>query len=132
MAKPDEVSLMRKLSRWQKIAEESAKQSGRCRSPRVSAAHSFETAVKFAAKSELPLFFYEEERVLCLKSVLEAHPDCKSVSIFTGPEGGFTPQEAEFTQKAGMLSVSLGPRILRCDTAPICGTAAVMLFSGNM
>jgi len=132
VSRPDGTSLLRKLGRWQKIAEESAKQSGRGKIPRVSAADSFETAVKSAAKADLPLFFYEEERRLGLKSAMESQPEYKTISILTGPEGGFTAEEAEFAQKCGMLSVSLGPRILRCETAPVCGLAAVMLFTGNM
>ena len=48
-----------------------------------------------------------------------------------GPEGGFADEEAEAARRAGLLSVSLGPRILRCETAPLAALAAVMYESGN-
>jgi len=55
-----------------------------------------------------------------------------TVAIVTGPEGGFTPQEAEAARSAGLFAVSLGPRILRCETAPVVALAAVMLYTGNL
>ena len=132
VSKPEGIALMRKTSRWQKIAEEAAKQSGRGKIPAVTVSPMFETAIRRAAKAELPLFFYEEENRFGLKEALEQNPGCKTASIVTGPEGGFEPAEASFAASCGMLSVSLGPRILRCETAPICALSAVMLYTGNM
>ena len=55
-----------------------------------------------------------------------------TISVMTGPEGGFEPHEAEFAKSAGMLAVSLGSRILRCETAPAAALAAIMFHSGNL
>ena len=55
-----------------------------------------------------------------------------AVSVMTGPEGGFEPSEASYAVSAGMVAVSLGPRILRCETAPVAALAAVMFCTGNM
>jgi len=99
----------------------------------------------------LPLFFYECEEQVHLKQVLEGQTDEPSpclmlppkeaeppspcfpaVAIVTGPEGGFEPFEAALARSAGMIAVSLGPRILRCETAPVVALAAVMYHTGNL
>ena len=132
VSKPETLSVIHKTGRLQKIAEEAAKQSGRGKIPWVTAASTFENAVEAASKSDLPLFLYECERERSMKAVLESAGDYKTVSIMTGPEGGFAPEEASFAIESGMRTVSVGPRILRCETAPIAALAAVMYASGNM
>ena len=139
---PTDIS--KKTTRLQRIALETAKQCGRGRIPHILASESIKDAVAQAAHADLPLFFYEEERTLSLKTALEEaaanaapektdkHATINSVSIVTGPEGGFEPFEAELAQNAGMLSVSLGSRILRCETAPIAALSAIMFFLGEM
>ena len=122
----------KKTARLQRIALEAAKQSGRGRVPEITAAGSFESAVEKAASAGLPLFCYEDEKKRRLKEALESHPGIETVSVFTGPEGGFTPAEAEFAAARGMATVTLGPRILRCETAPAAALAALMYHTGNM
>ena len=129
---PDALSAQRKAVRWQKIAQEAAKQCGRGMIPQISAASSFESAVGSACRAELPLFLYESEREHSFRSAMEKASEFRTFSVFTGPEGGFDPAEAEYAAEHGMLSVSLGPRILRCETAPICALTAVMLMTGNL
>ena len=103
---------MRKTVRWQKIALEAAKQSGRGRIPKVSVLSSFKEAVSSACAFQLPLFLYEEERATGIKSAIEAYPGVNTVSITeTGPEGGFEKSEHEFAVNSGMKSVTIGPRI---------------------
>ena len=132
IVKFDDKALMRKTVRWQKIALEAAKQSGRGRIPKVSVLSSFKEAVSSACASQLPLFLYEEERATGIKSAVEAYPGVNTVSIMTGPEGGFEKSEHEFAVNSGMKSVTIGPRILRCETAPVCAVSAVMLLTGNL
>lgn len=132
VSRPEGAALIKKTARWQKISEEAAKQSGRGRIPRVTVAPSYPAAISQAAVAELPLFFYEAEERLSLKTVLEGSGSPKTVSIVTGPEGGFDPEEAAMAARAGMRSVRMGPRILRCETAPICALSAVMLHTGNL
>lgn len=132
VSRPSEASLISKLGRWQKIAAEAAKQSGRGRIPTVSALSSFVLAMDEAAKTDLPLFLYEDEQGLSLRAAIEGKPDAKTVSVVTGPEGGFEKEEVEAAKQAGLLSVSLGKRILRCETAPLAALTAVMLMSGNL
>lgn len=131
VSRPEGVSILRKTGRLQKIAEEAAKQSGRGRIPQVSVAPSFKHAVCKASKACLPLFFYENEKNLGLKDALEACGDAKTISLMTGPEGGFEPEEVSFAVENGMRSVSLGSRILRCETAPVAALSVVMYHTNN-
>ena len=132
VSRPTGAALLRKVDRWQKIAYEAAKQSGRGIVPQVLAMDSFKGAVAAAAEAELPLFLYEEEKQLGLRAALEQGKTCKTISIFTGPEGGCSSEEAQQAIQQGMKPVSLGPRILRCETAPVSALCAVMLYTGNM
>jgi 16S rRNA (uracil1498-N3)-methyltransferase len=132
VSKPETLSVVHKTGRLQKIAEEAAKQSGRGKIPWVTAVQSFENAVQSAANSDLPLFLYESEKRNSLKETLDSAAGFRTVSIMTGPEGGFEPEEAAFAIENGMHSVSVGPRILRCETAPLAALAAVMYHTGNM
>ena len=135
--------MAKKTARLQRIALETAKQSGRGRAPGVTALDKFGTAIEKAACAELPLFFYECEERLHLKEALSRGAQnggkrhdktgtIREISIVTGPEGGFEPHEAQFARSAGMFAVSLGPRILRCETAPVAALAAVMFCTGNL
>ena len=129
VAKLDEKALAKKLPRWQKIAAAAAEQSGRGRIPQVLALSSYESALQRAASAEKALFFYENENQRTLSDALAG--DFQTISLMTGPEGGFAPQEAEQAQKAGLEICSLGRRILRCETAPLCALSAVMFQAGE-
>ena len=120
-----------KVQRLRKIAREAAKQSKRGIVPEVSEAVSFEEAVKRAATSDLAIIAYEEETELSLKDALKGKTP-KSVAVMIGPEGGFEKEEVEKAKKAGLISVSLGKRILRTETAPLVICAAVLYELGEM
>ena len=130
IAAPDDAA--KKTARLQRIALEAAKQCHRGRVPGVVAAGSFAEAVRQASRAGIPLFFYECEKELHLKKALESRGAALSVSIVTGPEGGFAEHEADAARSAGMLIVTLGPRVLRCETAPVAALAAIMFHTGNM
>ena len=130
ISRPDAKSLGKKLKRWQKIAESAAEQSGRGRIPRVLALTSFSEAVNRAAQAEFSALFYENERTLSMRTALNF--PCASAALMTGPEGGLTEQEVLQAQEAGMQICSLGPRILRCETAPLCALSALMFAAGEM
>lgn len=129
VARPDASG--RKALRWQKIAAEAAKQCGRGRIPEVAGVIPFEEAVREAALAETALFFYECERERSLRGVLQGRP-LRTVSLMIGAEGGFSLEEAREAGAGGLISVSLGKRILRCETAPLAALAAVMYESGNL
>ena len=130
VSKPDEKSLKKKLERWQKIAASAAEQSGRGRIPEVTVLPSFSAALNRAAEADLPIMFYENEHATTLRMALEAK-DYQTVSLLSGPEGGLEPKEVEMAREAGLRICTLGSRILRCETAPLCGLSAVMYASGE-
>jgi 16S rRNA (uracil1498-N3)-methyltransferase len=125
VSKPDSKSLQKKLERWQKIAEAAAKQSGRGRIPQVTALASYGEALSQAAQAELAVFFYENAHSCTFRAALEARP-ARTVSLMTGPEGGFEPEEVTAAEQAGLVVCSLGSRILRCETAPLCAISALL------
>ena len=114
-----------------KIAAEAAKQCGRGYLPVVTAVESAEKAFAMASDSGTALFFYEHE-TRGLRETLEGQGVSDTVSLVVGPEGGFAPEEVQAAQNAGLSSVSLGTRILRCETAPVAALAAVLYAGGNM
>ena len=122
----------KKLERWQRIAEEAAKQSGRGIIPQVSWAGEFAEALNIANQKELKLFLYETGEREGLDTVLEANKSAKTVALVTGPEGGFAPFEADLARIVGLHTCSMGERILRCETAPVVATTAVMYATGNL
>lgn len=132
ISKPNEAALIKKLNRWQKIAAEAAKQSGRGIIPHISAASTYHDAVLSASKSDAALFLYENEKDTGIRSILNNIPEFRSISLMTGPEGGFEPAEAAEAVNSGLISASLGTRILRCETAPIAALSAIMCLTGNL
>ena len=130
VSRPDEKSLKKKLERWQKIAASAAEQSGRGQIPKVLVLDSFSCALKRAAQADKALMFYENERATTLRMALQ---DCSftSVSLMTGPEGGLEEAEVQQAIDAGLQVCTLGRRILRCETAPLCALSAVMYASGE-
>lgn len=121
----------KKIERWQRIAYEAAKQSKRGIIPTIKEPQTLKALLEKAADYDLFLLAYEDENKRSLKSVLldyekknlsnnEANIEFNEVikvGVIIGPEGGFDPQEVEACQAAGIISVSLGKRILRTETA---------------
>ena len=130
ISKPDEKSLKKKLERWQKIAASAAEQSGRGRIPQVLTLGSYVEALKRASEADKAILFYENERATTLRMALETG-EYQTVSLLTGPEGGLEEKEVQQAQAAGLQVCTLGKRILRCETAPLCALSAVMYASGE-
>ena len=130
VSKPDEKSLKKKLERWQKIAASAAEQSGRGRIPQVVILPSFAEALKRGAQTDLPMMFYENEQATTLHMALNSG-EWKSAALLTGPEGGLEEKEVTQAMDAGWKVCTLGKRILRCETAPLCALSAVMYAAGE-
>ena len=105
----------KKRVRWQRIAQEAAKQCGRAYIPAVAPPVPFEKAVSEAGGTRL--FCYENERTLHLRDAVARAQDKSEFSIFIGPEGGFSAEEAALAVSLGADAVSLGRRILRTESA---------------
>lgn len=130
VSKPDEKSLKKKLERWQKIAASAAEQSGRGRIPEVVVLKSYTEALQRATKAEKAILFYENEHATTLRMAIDGDR-FRTISLLTGPEGGLEASEVEKAKDAGMQICTLGSRILRCETAPLCGLSAVMYATGE-
>lgn len=130
VSKPDEKSIKKKLERWQKIAASAAEQCGRGVIPCVVAVSSYSEAIQRAVQADKAILFYENERATTLRMSLQSS-DYKTVSLLTGPEGGLEESEVAQAKEAGMDICTLGKRILRCETAPLCALSAVMYHAGE-
>ena len=91
---------------------------------------SFREALERAAKADRGILLYENERATTLKMALEEAP-FTSVSLMSGPEGGLEEKEVQQAMEAGLRVCTLGSRILRCETAPLCALSAVMYAAGE-
>ena len=126
VVKLDDKRQEHKIERWRKVAYEAAKQSNRGVIPQVDQSIGFNEAIQQMSCTDLGLMLYEKERDYKLKNVLQCHSDVKSISIFIGPEGGFSEKEVEQAQLQGLNTVGLGPRILRTETAGVAVLAILM------
>ena len=130
VSKPDDKSLKKKLDRWQKIAASAAEQSGRGRIPEVLVLGSYREALDRASRADKALMFYENEQAMTLKMAME-QGSAATISLLTGPEGGLEEKEVLQAREKGFQICTLGKRILRCETAPLCALSAVMYASGE-
>ena len=128
IVKLDGKDAAKKQTRWQKIADEAAGQSGRGILPAVETPISWKQALS-RFESENTLLCYEDGGEPIGRLVTPADT---AVSLVVGPEGGFDPAEVEAVTAVGGRIATLGPRILRCETAPLAAIAVLMEKSGNM
>lgn len=130
VSRPDEKSLKKKVERWQKIAASAAEQSGRGVIPEVIVLSSYGEALTRASQADKAILFYENEQAVTLRMSLQTG-EYRTVSLLTGPEGGLEPGEVEKARQTGLDICTLGKRILRCETAPLCALSAVMYHVGE-
>ncbi|TAH60346.1 MAG: 16S rRNA (uracil(1498)-N(3))-methyltransferase [Gottschalkiaceae bacterium] len=114
-----------KVERWQRIAKEAAKQSGRGKIPVIDMPMTFENAINEAVSKDLVLMPYELEKNNTLKEVIRGK-NPNSVGIFIGPEGGFESDEVQFALCKNVITVTLGNRILRTETAGLVILSCIM------
>lgn len=128
VARPDERRLAGRRERWESIARAAVKQCRRGRIPAVEEAVSFDQALAMAADADLRLMFWEEaDGPIPVPAVRPG-----TVFALLGPEGGFSPSEADAARAAGFSVVSLGPRILRAETAVVAATVILQRLFGDM
>ena len=117
-----------KISRWNKVSTEAAKQCGRGILPKVLPPLSFENAINTMCESSFAIMPYEElghSGVSNLKDVLKSCTSEK-ISVIIGPEGGFSDKESEYAKKQNVNLVGLGKRILRTETVAPAIISAIM------
>lgn len=128
VARPDAKSAVKKVERYQKIANEAAGQSGRGILPEAKPFISLKECAAKLKDFDKALFFYElgGEPVDKIRIA-----DGEKIALITGCEGGFDISEAELLKENGAKTLTLGPRILRAETAPTAALSSIMLLSGN-
>ncbi len=117
-----------KIARWQRIIQEAAEQCDRSRLPELQPIRPLAQVLNDIPEGAFPLVLWEEEHALSLRDALNAYQATPSTTLvlFIGPEGGLTAEEVALARQHGVQSVSLGPRILRAETAALAAVANVM------
>ncbi len=108
-----------RLKRWERIAQEAARQSGRNRVPRIWSLTDFDQVLEQRKDTGLKLICWEEEETGSLRQILAAKGGSRQACVLIGPEGGFSGAEVDQAAAAGFQRISLGRRILRTETAAI-------------
>ncbi len=119
----------KKMLRLEKIVRQAACQSQRGVLPKVLPVLNFKQTIEEIKKKDLKILFYEYAKESLNNIELQ---EKKEVGILIGSEGGFTEQEVLYAKEQGVLIKSLGKRILRCETAPICSISLIMYLTGNL
>ena len=124
VSRPSEKDFDKKRQRYQRIALEAAKQSGRGVIPEVLPMIGFNEALERMKNDDCPLMLYEQGGV--------RFSEAETVSLLIGSEGGFDESEVAGADEAGVKRIWLGYRILRCETAPIAAVSITMFLTGNL
>jgi len=119
----------KKMERWRKIILAAAGQCGRSDLPEIRPPLSFSEALALCGPGELTVLPWEGEEATALKAVLSGKRG-GTINLFIGPEGGFSIKEVEEARGRGAVTATLGPLILRTETAGIAAAAAVLYEMG--
>ncbi len=127
-----QVRQTNKIMRWQRIATESSKQCGRVIPPRIHELIAFDNSRIYCDGSDLKLIFYERSKAKLSDYIKNISQPSASVTIFIGPEGGFSESEINLAMEWGFSSVGLGPRTLRTETAAIVAIVLIQHILGDI
>ena len=123
---PKSVVQEKRMVRWQRIANEAAKQCKRPHFAHVLAPQRLKACLGRVDHLDLLILLWEGEKRQGLKETLRNHGEAKSVGLFVGPEGGFTDKEVGLAVQNGCIPATFGDNILRTETAAIVSVASVM------
>ena len=122
----------KKTLRWQKIAREAGKQSGRCVIPAVRQLVSVSAVPGLCRPYDAAVVPWEESTSFGPKGFCESRPVPVSLAVIIGPEGGIEPAEVDLLRSSGIVPLTLGRRILRTETAGIAAVSAFLSLYGEM
>ncbi len=121
-----------KYARWTQIVTEAAEQAGRGKIPQLESLQSLDAALASAqTRGGAAFIAWESENALDLRRALDG-ANTDTLHLFIGPEGGLTEQEIRMAQRFGAQSITLGPRILRAETAGIVAASAILFARGDL
>lgn len=121
-----------KTDRMQRIADEAAKQSKRIRIPMVFNPVKLTELLKIPSEDSIKIIAWEDETEVSLKTAMSKFNDNEDVYILIGPEGGLDKDEVDTAREYGWMSVTLGKRILRTETAPLTLLSAIAYHLGDL
>jgi 16S rRNA (uracil1498-N3)-methyltransferase len=121
-----------KRERWERIIREAAEQARRSRLPQLTPPVDFTRACQSRPTDQVSLLLWEGSGVVGLRTLLTAQPPSQGYAVFSGPEGGFSSGELEIAREHGIIPVSLGPRTLRAETAPLAAATALLYHCGEL
>lgn len=131
--KLDARKVAQRSERWRKIALSAAKQSGRTRVPAIEPLQPFAALLSDGpAREELRLLFWEKENARTLGRVQAERQQVSQITVVVGAEGGFSDKEVEQSARQDFLTVGLGPRILRAETAAVVALSLVQFVWGDL
>jgi 16S rRNA (uracil1498-N3)-methyltransferase len=132
--RPDNKQLAKRTARWEIISREALKQCRRNRLMKIWHPVAFKDILKSGRNCDLKIIFYTNETGH-LDTLLKSHnrsPTLRIIMALIGPEGGFTPQEIENAKAAGFIPASLGPRVLRAETATVAVSTLLQHYFGDI
>ena len=132
MVKLEESKKAKRQERWQKIAQEASKQCKRATVPKISEIISLSQYLAQPTDIREGLVLWEEENSQGLKTYLKKQYGKDKLTVFIGPEGGFSPGEIKAMEQNGIRSVTLGQRILRTETAGLAAIAIILYELGDL
>jgi 16S rRNA (uracil1498-N3)-methyltransferase len=121
-----------RVKRWQTISSEAVKQCRRTIVPEICTPLPFRKWIAAGPEADLKLAFWEKETVPLKAVAPEKSPSLRSVLVLIGPEGGFSDAEMDLARSAGFLTASIGPRILKAETAAVAICALAQYLYGDM
>ncbi len=132
VAKPDAKDARKRRERLERIAREAAKQCNRGRAPEILEPLTWTRALAAMARHDLVLVPWEEADGFRMKDAFAANPGARDIGIVIGPEGGMSAEEVDAMLDAGAKAITLGPRILRTETAAVVSAALAMSLWGDI
>ena len=131
--RPDKKRLSERRKRWEKIAIEALKQCRRGHVTEIGETITFNDVIKIDDECDLKIVFWENESKPISNAVQQVHDrHYRKILAVLGPEGGFTEKEIEDARACGFVTASLGPRILRAETAAVAACTILQYLFGDM
>lgn len=122
----------KKYIRWERIISEAAEQSRRGRIPELGDALALDAVLAERDQYDCMLMPWEDEQSVTLRAALDACPGVRRIAIIIGPEGGFSAGEIDAARARDVLPVTLGPRILRAETAAVAACVLALYETGAL
>ncbi len=130
--RPSKKNLSARMERWKKITKEALKQCKRGCVPQIGETATFEEVLNQSQACDIKIAFWENESEPVNVPLPESELQIEKIFVLLGPEGGFTAEEIEQARARGFVTATLGPRILRAETASLAACVLLQYLYGDM